>query len=229
METKTHTYNGVKAILICLVLYSGILQGQKSKMNVSTAGSVAPAEKGDGPQVFVEGANQMVGQGGRKSPPLLSEDEIKLCLFEAKALTLSYAQLMGMRPFFAQYRSEAFFKACIPALFRDRVMPDKRECYPGSKLLFGTEPLKPGTKPNTLLTKLLGAEGYAELNFCLAYLGMWYTDAELWQLYFEKNKQLVGELLRLDNVGLRLKCYILALDMEQKLCLATQGGFNESM
>jgi hypothetical protein len=201
----------------------------QSKSNVSRAGSATVEDNSDGPREFIQ---SMPSSGSRnKQQPLLRQEEVELCLFDADMLKQSYRELTEMQKFFYQHNAEEFYSICVAGLFRDRIATGTRECYPPHKLyvLMGTEPLEPRTNAGNLLTELLGKQGYDELNFSTSYLGFSYTDAELWQLYFEKNRQAVADLLKYDRISPKLRFYILALDIEEKLCKFEGRGLGQAM
>jgi hypothetical protein len=224
MRKFIHIY--IVVFYASLLLVGPAAIAQKNAGRVSAVGSVQPDDKADGPQMFFQG-NAEASQG--KMHPLLTQEELDLRLFDEASLKMAHTQLMAMRSFFAQYQAEDFWKLCIPALFDDRMQAGTRLCYPASKLLQELPPLNPRTNCNALIVELIGREGYEELSFCLSYRGISYTDPELWQLYFDKNRKLLADLLKLENMPKRLIYYLLALDIEQKMCLAADGGFRLTM
>ena len=65
---------------------------------------------------------------------------------------------------------------------------------------------------------VMGDALYADLQFCLNYLGLQYSDWELWQAYTADRAALVKEIKNLPALSNRLMAFILAVDVQYTLC-----------
>ncbi len=140
-------------------------------------------------------------------------------LFDAPELKTAYHQLNDLRSFYAQKygAKELWLKTC-DLLFSDKFI------YAG-KCESLSEGVLNGRKAETKIDytrkmqEELSIELYTELKFCLDYLGINYSDWELWQAYVDERKNLIEETKTLPQISNRLKAFILAVDIRYTLCM----------
>ena len=64
----------------------------------------------------------------------------------------------------------------------------------------------------------MGDALYADVQFCLHYLGLQYSDWELWQAYVADREVLINEVKKLPALSNRLMAFMLAVDVQYTLC-----------
>lgn len=144
-------------------------------------------------------------------------------LFDAPELKTAYQHLNDLRSFYAKKygAKELWFKTC------DLLFSDKFTYAGKCESLF--EGVLNGRKAETKIDytrkmqEELGIELYTELKFCLDYLGINYSDWELWQAYVEDRKNLIEETKSLPQINNRLKAFILAVDIRYTLCMPNEA------
>lgn len=140
-------------------------------------------------------------------------------LFDAPELKTAYQQLNDLRSVYAKKygAKELWLKTC------DLLFSDKFTYAGKCESLF--EGVLNGRKAETKIDytrkmqEELGIELYTELKFCLDYLGINYSDWELWQAYVDERKILIEETKTLPQISNRLKAFILAVDIRYTLCM----------
>jgi hypothetical protein len=142
-------------------------------------------------------------------------------LFDAIELRKAYEQINRLRPFYASggsRNSPQLWAQTRNILFADRATKNLK-CEPlDGGVLNNTEP-DARVDYNQKLIEALGRDFYTELQFSLNYIGLQYSDWELWQAYISSRTALVNEINNLSDVSRRLKAIIVAVDIKYTLCV----------
>lgn len=192
-----------------------------STLLAQPAGRVTPLTE-PGVQVYTPVSPS---SGEVKPREAFSPEEIQLCLFRAPQLLEAYNQMLALRPFYERYQGSEIWKATMEGLLDDRRTKPSPACFALEKL-FPDETLPPASaKVNyrSKMEQLTGRELGEELSFCLNYLGLDYLDHQLWEAYFASNAAVVQAVSQLEQTPIRLKAWIIAKDVEAKLCRHTPG------
>jgi hypothetical protein len=146
-------------------------------------------------------------------------------LFDAPELKTAYQELSGLRSYYATNHSAVgLWEQTRNLLFSDKSMHIGKCESLSEGVLKG---LKADSKADykRKIQDELGVDLYADFQFCLDYLGMNYSDWELWQAYIADRTALVAEIKSLPRLTNRLKAFILAVDVRYTTCLAN-GDIN---
>lgn len=140
-------------------------------------------------------------------------------LFDASELKTAYQEINGIRGFYSANRNAAaLWEQTRNLLFSDKVTYTGK-CESLSMGLLKSYKVDSKIDYKQKLEGVLSAQVYADLQFCLDYLGMTYSDWELWQAYVLDRKDLVNELKSFPRLSSRLIAFILAVDIRYTLCL----------
>jgi hypothetical protein len=215
MKLKTYIY-----VYCGVLLFAGLFlfSSNANAQSTSYTGKLEPISQGDKPQVI----NQIPLTGGdsKRRNTDFSAEQISLALFEADSLTAAYTTINNMRSFYTEHNnSSQLWKNTLSLLFVDRAKLGSVECIAvENSFAPGTEQ-QPKINYNRKLVDVLGDAFYTELNFCLGYLGMSYTDRELWDAYVWNRTSLVADVLAYKDASQRLKAFILAADVYYTVCM----------
>jgi len=159
---------------------------------------------------------------GKSSPPSMQKQyylDPAQQLFTASELKEAYTQMANLRVFYgASHNAPSLWAKTRDLLFSDKFI------YVG-KCESLSEGVLNGRKADVKLDytrklqEVFGLEHYTELKFCLEYLGINYSDWELWQAYVEDRKNLIEETKSLPQITNRLRAFILAVDIRYTLCM----------
>jgi hypothetical protein len=140
-------------------------------------------------------------------------------LFDAPELKAAYQQLNSLRSVYAKkYGAEALWLKTCDLLFSDKFIYAGK-CESLSEGVLKEREADINVDYTRKLQEVLGREHYTELKFCLEYLGINYSDWELWQAYVEDRKNLIEETKTLPQLSNRLKAFVLAVDIRYTLCM----------
>ena len=215
MRLKIHIY-----IYCGVLLFAGLslFSFKANAQSTSYTGKLEPINQDDKPQVFT----QMPSTGGdlKRRNTDISAEQISLALFDAEFLTAAYSTLNNMRSFYTEHNnSSQLWKNTLSLLFVDRAKLGSVECIAVENSFAPGSELQAKTNYNRKLVDVLGDEFYNELNFCLGYLGMSYTDRELWDAYVLNRTSLLADVLAYKDASHRLKAFILAADVYYTVCM----------
>jgi hypothetical protein len=215
MRLKIHIY-----IYCGVLLFAGLslFSFKANAQSTSYTGKLEPISQDDKPQVF----NQMPLTGGdsKRRNTDFSAEQISLALFEADSLTNAYQALSGMRSFYDEHNNCIdLWKSTLPLLFSDRAPAGSVECISVENSFKPGTTVHPKTNYYQKLIGVLGERFYTEFTFCLEYLGMAYTDQQVWDAYVWSRTALIADVLAYKNASSRLKALILAADVYYTVCM----------
>jgi hypothetical protein len=139
-------------------------------------------------------------------------------LFDAAGLKEAYMQMGSLRSFYAgSHNAPALWEQTRNTLFADP-MASAAKCDDVAQTLLMEQKPNAKTDYKAKLTGLMGESLYGDLRFCLSYMGMQYSDWELWQAYAADRTALVNEVKSINGISNRLMALILATDIKYTLC-----------
>jgi hypothetical protein len=207
-------------LVLSIQLFAFALEAQKNASQY--AGS--PEKVVDaGPMVYTEGVG---GGNSGKGPSLIDAEADAQRLFNAEELTKAYSRFAELRSFYAEHNNSVeLWKASTELLFSDRNEGRSENCLPLEKIL-PKDGFNPKENYFKKLSAAMGETLYTELIFCAGYLGLNFTDAELWRGYAENRASVFNDVNALPNCSNRLKGFILATDLLYTLCLRKEEATN---
>jgi hypothetical protein len=139
-------------------------------------------------------------------------------LFTAAELKEAYTQMANLRVFYGMnHNASSLWEKTRDLLFSDKATTSAKCDDLSATLLAGAKPSS-NTDYKNKLVDVMGVALYADLQFCLNYLGLQYSDWELWQAYIADRAALVKEIKNLPALSNRLMAFILAVDVQYTLC-----------
>ena len=140
-------------------------------------------------------------------------------LFDAPELKTAYQEFNGLRVFYAtSHNAFALWEQTRNLLFSDKVTYTGKCESLSDGLLNGLE-ADSKIDYKQKLKEVFGPELFADVQFCLAYLGITYSEWELWQAYALDRKELVNEIKSIPRLSSRLMAFIIAVDVRYTLCM----------
>jgi hypothetical protein len=139
-------------------------------------------------------------------------------LFNADELRFAHKQLSLLHDLYVnEYDAVLLWKETMRLLFFERkIMPVP--CLPLTESLLAEKTADVAENYYRLLNDALGIELYENLQFCLSYMGLSYTDWELWEAYVSRRLSLIDSLQNNADITTRLKAFIMAVDAYYSLC-----------
>jgi len=143
-----------------------------------------------------------------------------LQLFTASELKYAYEQMNGLRGFYSTSRNAvALWEQTRNLLFSDRAQ-SQLDCENLSKSILRGKTADSKINYKSKLEEAFGADLYSHLQFCINYLGLSYTDWELWEAYAASRTALINEVKTLPGLSSRTMAFVLAVDIKYTLCIA---------
>jgi hypothetical protein len=213
LNLYTYIYGACVAIVLHL-FFPCIASAQSTRYS----GAREVVEQDNKPLVYSENFG---GAGSVKRGQYdITAEQMSLALFDAEGLTAAYTALNSMRSFYAEHNnSSQLWKNTLSLLFVDRATLGAFECIAVENSFATGSEQAAKINYNRKLVDVLGEAFYTELNFCLGYLGMAYTDRELWNAYVLNRTALVADVLAYKDASQRLKAFILAADVYYTVCM----------
>jgi hypothetical protein len=139
-------------------------------------------------------------------------------LFDAGGLKSAYFQLDGIKDFYTQQYDGAssLWEQTRALLFSDRAVGI--ECYNLAKSVLRGKSADDRIDYASKIVNTLGDSLYNDLKFCITYLGMTYSDWQLWEAYFMQRQELMQQIKSLPGLSNRLSAFIMAVDIKYTLC-----------
>lgn len=209
----TYIYSSCVALILHIFLPCMVLA-----QNTRYTGAREVVEQDNKPLVFSEnfGGSGEVKRGQYD----ITAEQMGLALFDAESLTAAYIALNKMHSFYTEHNnSRELWKNTLSLLFVDRAKLGSLDCIAVENSFAPGSEQAAKTNYNRKLVDVLGDEFYNELNFCLGYLGMAYTDRELWDAYVWNRTALIADVLAYKEASQRLKAFILAADVYYTVCM----------
>jgi hypothetical protein len=139
-------------------------------------------------------------------------------LFTAAELKEAYVQLGNLRVFYGMnHNAASLWQKTRDLMFSDKAT-SLAKCDDLSTTLLANAKPNSKTDYKNKLVDVMGDALHAELQFCLNYLGLQYSDWELWQAYANDRAALVTEVKNMPALSTRLKAFMLAVDVQYTLC-----------
>jgi hypothetical protein len=139
-------------------------------------------------------------------------------LFDAAGLKEAYMQMGSLRSFYgATHNAASLWEQTRRLLFSDR-MASAAKCDDLSETILNGQQSNAKTDYKSKLLSLMGEALYSDLRFCLSYLGLQYSDWELWQAYAADRVALINEVKAMNGISNRLMALMLAVDIKYTLC-----------
>lgn len=140
-------------------------------------------------------------------------------LFDAAGLKEAYMQMGSLRSFYgATHNAPALWEQTRNMLFADP-MASAAKCESLSETILDGQQRNEKTDYKAKLTGLFGETLYNDVRFCLSYLGLQYSDWELWQAYAADRAAVINEVKAMSTISARLMAFMLAVDVKHTLCL----------
>lgn len=139
-------------------------------------------------------------------------------LFTAAELRDAYTQMGNLRVFYGtNHNATSLWQKTRDLLFSDKATSSAKCDDLSATLLAGVKPNSKTDYKNKLVD-VMGDALYADVQFCLHYLGLQYSDWELWQAYVADREALINEVKKLPALSNRLMAFMLAVDVQYTLC-----------
>jgi hypothetical protein len=180
---------------VCLVTLSGLAQ--------RPVGQVTPLEP-EKPMVY---DNQSAALRGKKTQGLYTEEEERLCLFRKNELVAAFDSLTALQGFYEEYGANKLWDVTRSRLFLDRAVAFQALRSPEAEQAQQQPKQGKRVRPEDIL----GAALAQDFSFCLVYLGINPTDAQLVDLYLQPKRKIVSAITG-KKLPVRLQAWILAND-----------------
>ena len=139
-------------------------------------------------------------------------------LFTAAELRDAYTQMGNLRVFYGtNHSATSLWEKTRDLMFSDKATSSAK-CDDLSATLLADAKPNSKTDYKNKLVDVMGDALYADVQFCLHYLGLQYSDWELWQAYVADREALINEVKKLPALSNRLMAFMLAVDVQYTLC-----------